>query len=136
MKNEDFKKIEMYECRWCQKVFRSIRHKCMFNPKNRNCFSCKHCTGFETFNGQEAEPGTGWQWEIEPYKTFLCDLEESVDEEYGDFYKLYDRNWEGNCPHYELSDNYNGKKSYAELMNRKNYEFILRKGVTHERIPN
>lgn len=116
MENEDFKKIEMYECRWCKKVFRSMRHKCMFSPKNRNCFSCKHCTGFDTFTGQESDyPTTGYRWEIAPYRTFLCDMQETDIEIYSDFDKLYDRKWKGNCPYYELRDGYKGKESYSEL---------------------
>ena len=116
MENADFKKIEMYECRWCKKVFRSMRHKCKFNPANRNCFLCKHCTGFDDFGGQEADQETGWQWELEPYKVFMCELEEVSDNDYIDFYKLYNRNWKGNCPYYELKDGYKGKESYSELI--------------------
>lgn len=119
MENEDFKKKEMYECQWCKKVFRSTRHKCMYNPKNRNCFSCKHCTGFDTFTGQEANYlMTGHLWEIAPYRTFLCDMEEADIDVYSDFDKLYDQKWKGNCPYYELRDGYKGKDSYSELLNR------------------
>lgn len=127
MENKDFKKIEMYECQWCKKVFRSMRHKCMFNPANLNCFSCKHCTGFETFEGQRADPETGFTWELEPYKIFKCELEEMIDEDYGDFDKLHDRNWKGNCPNYELRDDYKGKESYSELLSGGVVKNVLRR---------
>lgn len=112
---KDFREIQMYECIWCGKVFRSKRHKCMFSPKMKNCFSCKHCTGFDNFEGQRADPETGWQWELEPYRCFECELQETADEEYSDFDALHSRNWMGNCPYYEQKENYKGKESYAEL---------------------
>lgn len=113
--DKDFKKIYMYKCKWCGKTFHSTRHKCMFNPDMKNCFSCKHCTGFDTFTGQEADPETGYRWELEPYNMFLCELEETIDTDYADFDLLHDRKWKGNCPYYEIKDDYNGKQSYAKI---------------------
>lgn len=92
-----------------------MRYKCMYNPAMRNCFSCKHCTGFDDFKGQEADPETGWAWELEPYRAFMCNCEDAIEDDYSDFDKLHDRKWKGNCPYYELRDGYEGKKSYAEL---------------------
>lgn len=41
------KPINVYECQHCKKLFRTAtRHKCKFNPKLRNCFSCKHHGGW------------------------------------------------------------------------------------------
>lgn len=105
----------MYKCKWCGKTFHSTRHKCMFNPDMKNCFSCKHCTGFDTFTGQETDPETGYRWELEPYNMFLCELEETIDTDYADFDLLHDRKWKGNCPYYEIKDDYNGKQSYAKI---------------------
>lgn len=115
MKEADFNKIQMYECVWCGKVFKSMWHKCKFNPKLKNCFSCKYCTGFEEFEGQEADPQTGWQWEIPPYRFFKCDLEEANEEDYPDFDALYSRGWKGNCPYWEQRKDYKGRESYAEI---------------------
>lgn len=111
--NENFQKVEMYKCCWCGKLFKTTtRHKCMFRPDKRNCFSCKHCVGFENFKGQYDEYG---RCELPPYQIFTCDLEEVVDSEYPELEKLRERNWEGNCPYYETRKGYKGKKSYAEL---------------------
>jgi len=115
MEEADFNKIQMYECVWCRKAFKSMRHKCKFNPKLKNCFSCKHCTGFDEFEGQRADPQTGWDWEIPPYRYFECDLEEATDKEYPNFDALYSHNWEGNCPYWEQRKDYKGKESYAEI---------------------
>lgn len=109
---ENFQVVQMYRCKWCEKIFHSTKHKCMYNPQNKNCFSCKHCTGFDSFDGQYGEYG---RCEIEPYKVFTCDLEETVDTGYADFYGLVNRKWVGNCPYWELRDGYVGKKSYSEL---------------------
>lgn len=107
-----FKIVVMYKCRWCEKIFRSTRHKCMYNPENKNCFSCKYCTGFDDFKGQYGEYG---RCELEPYKEFTCSLEETVDTGYTDFYELHNKKWIGNCPHWEMRDRYAGKKSYAKM---------------------
>ena len=45
--------VVMYKCKWCEKIFRSKRHKCMYNPENKNCFSCRYCTGFDDFSCSE-----------------------------------------------------------------------------------
>lgn len=116
-KQDNFQIVQIYKCRWCEKIFRSTRHKCMYNPKNKNCFSCKHCTGFDRFEGQYGEYG---RCEIEPYKKFVCDLDETVDTGYADFYGLVDIKWLGNCPYWKLKDGYVGKKSYAKLFNGEN----------------
>lgn len=111
--NNDFIKIEMYQCIWCGKIFKTdIRHKCMYNPKNRNCFSCKHCTGFDSFKGQY---GDFARCEVPPYDYFECDSEETIDTDYPDFHQLHNRKWIGNCPYYEIKDEYKGKESYAKL---------------------
>lgn len=113
--NDEFEKISMYKCKWCGKIFRSTRHKCMFNPSMKNCFSCKYCKGFDSFEGQRADPESGWSWELEPYRMFACELEKTINTDYADFDSLHDRKWIGNCPYYEIRDSYNGKQSYAKI---------------------
>lgn len=119
--NNDFKKIKMYQCKWCRKIFKTdSRHKCMYNPKNRNCFSCMHCTGFDSFEGQYGDYG---RCELSPYQCFECDLEETIDTDYPDFHQLHNRNWIGNCPYYKIKDGYKGKESYSELFKDKGDNF-------------
>lgn len=109
----NFQEVKMYKCIWCGKIFRSTRHKCMFDPQKRNCFSCKHCTGFAQDDGQYDSYG---RCELPPYKTFLCDKEESyVDIDYTDFNRLHDKGFIGDCPYYKPKEGYRGKETYAEL---------------------
>ena len=38
----------MYECEYCKKLFKtSNRHKCKYDPKLKNCYTCKYNHGFE-----------------------------------------------------------------------------------------
>lgn len=42
------KKIEVYECEFCKKLFRTPnKHNCKFNPKLKNCFTCKNFIRWE-----------------------------------------------------------------------------------------
>ena len=109
--------VVMYKCKWCEKIFRSKRHKCMYNPENKNCFSCRYCTGFDDFKGQYGEYE---RCEIAPYKEFICNLEETDDTGYTDFYELHNKKWISNCPYWEIREGYLGKKSYAKLFMGKN----------------
>lgn len=37
----------VYECQYCKKLFRTTRHKCKFDPKLKNCFTCSNFDGWE-----------------------------------------------------------------------------------------
>lgn len=42
------KEVVRYECEHCNKDFKTPdRHVCKFDPKFKNCHSCKHCRGFK-----------------------------------------------------------------------------------------
>jgi len=53
------KKIEVYECEYCKKLFRTPnRHDCKFNPAKRNCFSCGNLKGWlESVDGVDTGMG-------------------------------------------------------------------------------
>jgi len=39
--------VTMYKCELCNKYFKTKnRHKCKYDPKLKNCFSCKHNKDF------------------------------------------------------------------------------------------
>ena len=39
--------LTVYECEYCKKLFRTPnRHNCKMNPKLKNCWTCKHCKGW------------------------------------------------------------------------------------------
>lgn len=41
-------KVTRYNCEYCGQDFRTPdRHDCKFDPKYKNCHSCKHCRGFK-----------------------------------------------------------------------------------------
>lgn len=39
------KQIVAFECKYCKKVFKTVRHHCKYDPEKKNCFSCEHYTG-------------------------------------------------------------------------------------------
>lgn len=114
---DNFKELKMYQCKWCGGIFHTTRHKCKFNPEYKNCLSCKHCIGFDDFKGQASDwRATGYQWEIEPYKIFLCDIDGMCDEPNVDLAELAMHSWKGFCDYYEIMPDYKGKSSYAEII--------------------
>jgi len=41
-------KVIRYKCEYCDKEFRTPnRHQCKYDPKFKNCYTCKHNHGFE-----------------------------------------------------------------------------------------
>ncbi len=42
------KEVIRYECEYCGKDFKTPdRHQCKYDPKLKNCYTCKHNYGFE-----------------------------------------------------------------------------------------
>lgn len=40
--------VTRYQCEYCKKEFKTPnRHYCKFDPKLKNCLSCKHMNGWE-----------------------------------------------------------------------------------------
>ena len=59
------KQVIMYECEFCKKHFKTPnRHVCKYDPKLKNCFTCKHNKGFNEENEE---------WEYGTYKTIYAD---------------------------------------------------------------
>ena len=45
------KQVIRYQCPHCKKEFKTAdRHYCKKNPELKNCFSCKHLTGWEPYD--------------------------------------------------------------------------------------
>ena len=106
-----FNRIEMFECEYCKKIFRTQRHKCIYDILNKNCLSCKNCIDFDDFEGQYGEYH---RCELEPYKAFVCKVnEESINIE-----ELRKCKWNFQCEKYETLDNYKGKPSYMENLRK------------------
>lgn len=41
------KKLTVYECEFCKKLFRTPnKHNCKKNPELKNCFTCEHLKGW------------------------------------------------------------------------------------------
>lgn len=42
------KKVIRFECEFCEKLFKTPdRHKCKYDPKFKNCYSCGHNEGWD-----------------------------------------------------------------------------------------
>ena len=45
---EHMKEVTRYQCQFCKKDFKTPnKHHCKFNPKLKNCFTCRHLKGWE-----------------------------------------------------------------------------------------
>lgn len=56
---ESMKQVTRYQCQYCKKDFRTPdKHYCKFNPKLKNCFTCKNLKGWE--EGEIEEIHTHW----------------------------------------------------------------------------
>ena len=65
------KPITVYQCQYCKKLFRrQFTHKCKFNPRLKNCFTCKHSMGWSDFQNDG--------YSTRPYP--LCDVESDSSE--------------------------------------------------------
>lgn len=98
------REIVRYECEWCKKLFKTPnRHKCRFDPKYRNCLSCKHCGKFGTAEEED--------WSV--IRGFRClkDNTDVGDGWYNDF-PMAVRCGSG-CPDWEIMPGYCGSRSFA-----------------------
>lgn len=119
-KCEDFEEVKRYKCKWCGEEFKTnTRHCCKFNPVQKNCFSCKHCMGFEVEYGEFNQK--------EPY--VICNKDHEF--ELHDLY-IYDWNLDGICEDYEEIDDYKGKESYCEKLSK----MIMGEAIGFEKVRN
>lgn len=111
-KQEEFTKVERYKCKWCGKEFITTKHHCKFSPKRKNCFSCKHCKGFDKGHGVFYNHGSlGFEDYEERY--FICDKDNDISLEW-----LWHFHWDSVCDDYETMDDYKGKSSYAKVLRK------------------
>ena len=98
---ENFRRIDMYQCTWCGKIFRTNdRHRCKFRPSYENCFSCEHCKGVTT---------TTVEGDTYPYKVMACAVKDGVP-----IPELARKGWELHCPMWKLAEDYKGKETYVK----------------------
>ena len=98
---EDFKRIDMYQCTWCGKIFRTNdRHRCKFRPSFENCFSCANCTGVDAAARRIGDY---------PDKAMKCAVREDMP-----IRIIAGKNWELHCPLWKLAEDYKGKETYVE----------------------
>lgn len=85
------KKIEVYECEFCKKLFRTQnRHNCKFNPKLRNCFTCKNFEGWS-----EGEYMENYEYDA-PYPECSAECDDwDIDEIKNVNYNMQCEKWEG-----------------------------------------
>ena len=96
---QDFKKIDMYQCTWCGKIFRTDRlHRCKFRPSYKNCFSCTHCKGVIVDRAEEGYTD----------KTINC--EEGL---HTSILTIAQKQWELSCPKWQIMEDYKGRQTYA-----------------------
>ena len=99
-KIEDMKKVTRYLCEFCGKEFKtSDRHKCRWSPDAHNCLSCKH----------RGSPHT----DCNNWTAFDCPFFEDPCEAPCDLSKGAVSKKGNGCPHWELVDGYEGKKTFA-----------------------
>lgn len=104
--SNDLKKIEMYQCRWCSKVFYTTKHNCKFSIHKKNCFSCMHLIGIkETINSNYAEFGDFKE------KTLLCDAGHDTP-----MIELSNKKWDLNCSSWCCIQDYEGKSTFLYRM--------------------
>ena len=98
---QDFKRIDMYQCTWCGKLFHTDRlHRCKFRPSYKNCFSCTHCKGVRmemTKDGHYTD------------KKIIC--EEGIPVS---ILTIAQKQWDLACPKWQIMPDYAGRKTYAE----------------------
>lgn len=84
------KEVKRYNCEFCKKDFKTPdKHKCKFDPKLKNCFTCKHFVEWETnFGGDDYS--FGLEWDLNCVK----ELEYTLADVKQDGYNLQCKEWE------------------------------------------
>lgn len=68
----------VYECEYCKKLFRTTRHKCKFDSKLKNCFTCSNFDGWGDGNDGPCI-GEGMYDYLPPYPECKADFGEEWD---------------------------------------------------------
>ena len=123
----DFEMVIRYRCKWCGKdTLRTPKlHSCRFDPKKRNCLSCKSCGGVELIRLSDGAVISNQEAEIFDYeKRFICrkGCDGDGDEGIRTIWKLSQlKRWDAECPAYEKIPGYKGKDSYLTEVVYKNH---------------
>lgn len=111
IKANKLKPVVVYECPHCKKLFKTFdRHNCKFNPKLKNCFSCKHSKGWT--NEYEQRDSYG-RLEIYEPPIIDCNIEDCDEER--DIETLKAISYDMRCFYYE-------EGNYYEELRRKTVE--------------
>ena len=102
--------LTVYECNFCKELFRtSNKHKCKFDPKMKNCFTCANFVKFEEQNYDDSYGGFTYP---------VCTLE-AKDTDLKEMSQLC---WNLDCHKWELRAGYVGKQSYSDYCEARDRE--------------
>lgn len=110
--NCDFIIVTKYECKYCHKLFSTMKHDCKWNRRKKNCLTCKHCVGFDKGRGDIYDTSTLGFIEHES-SYFLCDNDMS---DFAELEVIYDNHWNGYCERYEQAECDDFRKRYADII--------------------
>jgi len=106
---KDFKRVERFECIHCGRLFKTMRHDCKFDPKKKNCLSCKHCQG--------QEPAVG-HIEEGDYEDAYFKCAAGMDGSCSGIDAIQSVGWNMQCDKWELIDGWKGRVSYCEHLRK------------------
>ena len=116
MYNGSLVEVMMFKCKYCGKLFiTNDRHKCKFDPQNKNCFSCAHCKGIkitkkqENINIEENISFDNDDIKEEAIKELECGCGKNVP-----LTILSSLKWRLNCRSWKCMNEYIGKESYIK----------------------
>ena len=100
--------ITRYQCSFCLDIFKTNnKHKCKYNPKFKNCFSCNEFKGFEEdiYSGDEFNM---------PYRdvTPKCIYRELAPFGMDNLQTMSRKKWDVQCPQWKLRKGKIDKKSF------------------------
>ena len=98
--------ITRYQCSFCLDIFKTNnKHKCKYNPKFKNCFSCRECNGFEEdiYSGDEFNMAYR---DVTP----KCIYSKS-----DNLQTMSRKKWDVQCPQWKLREGKIDKKSFISF---------------------
>lgn len=101
---EDFIPVQLFRCRYCDRIFKTKTHQCKFRPGN--CFSCQNLVGIRTCFGL-TESGEKYARR----KEVICAKGREKS-----FLELWKNHWQMECPDFCLIPGFSGKKDYLNRL--------------------